>query len=153
MERIDSFKGKYAFLSNMFPVKIEFEGKIWNSSENIYQSYKTGYPLEREIFPTMTPSESKRYWKGATLRNAQFHSFKLEYMERALRAKFANPHLAHLLLSTGDAELVEGNWWGDTYWGVFDKTGKGHNLLGKLLMKLREEIRNGSFKNKTDMQS
>lgn len=137
--KIDSFRGEYQFLSNMFPTKIEFEGKIWNSSENIYQSFKTGYVLERAIFPTMTPSESKNYWKNSPTRTPQFFTSRVRYMERALRAKFSNPHLKSLLLATGDAELIEGNWWGDTFWGVFDKTGKGHNMLGKLLMKLREE--------------
>lgn len=139
---IKSFRGKYKFLSNMFPVKIEFEGKVWNSSENIYQSFKTGYVLERALFPTMTPSESKQYWRYAAIRNPQFYTTRLRYMERALRAKFANPHLQALLLETGDEELVEGNTWGDRFWGVTDMgDGVGNNFLGKLLMKLRAEYR------------
>lgn len=141
MERIDSFKDKYAFLSNMYPCKIEFEGKIWNSSENIYQSRKTGYTQERDIFPTMSPRDSKRYWKGAPLRNPQFHTHKIRYMLEAVRAKFAIPELAEKLLATGDAELIEGNWWGDRFWGVFDKDGVGRNHLGKILMKVREELK------------
>lgn len=44
-------------------------------------------------------------------------------------------------LSTGDAELVEGNTWNDTWWGVNATTGKGKNMLGRLLMQVREELR------------
>lgn len=44
-----------------------------------------------------------------------------------------------MLLKTGDEELVEGNTWGDTFWGVCK--GKGRNELGKILMKVREEFR------------
>ena len=36
-------------------------------------------------------------------------------------------------------ELIEGNVWNDTFWGVCN--GKGHNHLGKILMKVRDEIR------------
>jgi predicted NAD-dependent protein-ADP-ribosyltransferase YbiA (DUF1768 family) len=43
------------------------------------------------------------------------------------------------LLETGDAELIEGNDWGDTFWGVCG--GKGNNFLGKLLMEVRKELR------------
>jgi predicted NAD-dependent protein-ADP-ribosyltransferase YbiA (DUF1768 family) len=44
------------------------------------------------------------------------------------------------LLSTGDIVLEEGNTWGDEYWGINLKTGKGKNNLGKLIMQIREEI-------------
>ncbi len=67
-------------------------------------------------------------------------------MEQVLRAKFAAPHLREKLLATGDRVLIEGNHWRDTTWGmVRDKTTgewRGRNELGKLLMKLRDEIRN-----------
>jgi predicted NAD-dependent protein-ADP-ribosyltransferase YbiA (DUF1768 family) len=43
-----------------------------------------------------------------------------------------------MLKATGDEELVEGNWWNDTFWGVCN--GVGENNLGKLLMKIRAEL-------------
>jgi len=53
--------------------------------------------------------------------------------------KFYNdPRLKELLRATGDAELVEGNWWGDTFFGVCKGTGENH--LGKMLMQVREQI-------------
>ena len=56
-----------------------------------------------------------------------------------VRAKFENAYLRRRLIATGDAELMEGNDWGDRFWGVC--RGKGENRLGKILMKVRAEIR------------
>ena len=61
-------------------------------------------------------------------------------MLTGLRYKFSNPDLKEKLLATGNEELVEGNWWGDQYWGICDGIGK--NKLGKLLMKVRKELAN-----------
>jgi predicted NAD-dependent protein-ADP-ribosyltransferase YbiA (DUF1768 family) len=59
-------------------------------------------------------------------------------------AKFVcNPRLQRMLLDTSDAELVEGNWWGDRFWGTF--RGAGRNHLGKILMRVRDELRQGSI--------
>lgn len=139
---IKQFRDQYAFLSNMFPTKIKLDGVTYNSSENIYQSFKTIHNEERAVIATMKPHDSKKYWQGVDVRNIKFFTKRKEYMEIALRAKFANSHLRALLVSTGDEELVEGNWWGDAYWGVTDGgDGVGSNNLGKLLMKLREEFK------------
>lgn len=43
------------------------------------------------------------------------------------------------LLATRDRMLIEGNDWGDTFWGMVD--GEGENNLGKILMRVREEIK------------
>ena len=60
-----------------------------------------------------------------------------------VRAKFdQHPDLAQKLLATGDEELVEGNDWGDIYWGVYK--GRGNNMLGKILMRVRAELREES---------
>jgi len=52
-----------------------------------------------------------------------------------------NADLADKLLATGDAELIEGNPWGDTYWGVSFQTGEGENWLGRILMRTRDKLR------------
>ena len=63
-------------------------------------------------------------------------------MLNLVRAKFTpGSKLAEWLLATGEAELSEGNTWGDEYWGVNLRTGKGLNKLGKILMMVREELR------------
>jgi predicted NAD-dependent protein-ADP-ribosyltransferase YbiA (DUF1768 family) len=58
-----------------------------------------------------------------------------------LRQKFTDPGLRARLLATGTALLREGNWWRDTFWGVDQRTGAGQNHLGRLLMEIRDELR------------
>ena len=63
-------------------------------------------------------------------------------MEDIVRAKFTqNQELKQQLIGTGDAYLEEGNTWHDTCWGVDLKTGEGQNHLGKILMKVRQELK------------
>jgi predicted NAD-dependent protein-ADP-ribosyltransferase YbiA (DUF1768 family) len=65
---------------------------------------------------------------------------KLTVMETCVRYKFSqNTDLRAELIATGDAYLEEGNSWNDRYWGVCD--GQGENHLGKILMKVRAELR------------
>jgi predicted NAD-dependent protein-ADP-ribosyltransferase YbiA (DUF1768 family) len=67
-------------------------------------------------------------------------------MLQGLRLKFAIPELAEKLLATGDAELIEGTTWHDNTWGNCScpqcENIPGENRLGKLLMQVREEIKN-----------
>lgn len=60
-------------------------------------------------------------------------------MRTLVREKFRNPLLRAMLLATEDVELVEGNSWNDTFWGVCK--GVGLNWLGQILMKVRDECR------------
>jgi predicted NAD-dependent protein-ADP-ribosyltransferase YbiA (DUF1768 family) len=57
-----------------------------------------------------------------------------------VRQKFREPKLRELLAGTRNAELIEGNYWGDRFWGVYVGDGKGENHLGKILMQVREEV-------------
>jgi predicted NAD-dependent protein-ADP-ribosyltransferase YbiA (DUF1768 family) len=59
-------------------------------------------------------------------------------MYKLLKSKFTDPVLRDKLIATGSAELIEGNNHWDRYWGVC--RGEGQNKLGKLLMKVREEV-------------
>lgn len=136
---IDKFDGDYAFLSNFYfsPIK---EGVItYPTVEHYFQAQKTTNPETRFfISKAANPSEAKRRGRRVELRS-DWEDIKFSLMERGLRAKFMIPELREKLLATGEEELVEGNWWGDTCWGVCN--GVGENNLGKLLMKIREELR------------
>ncbi|MBZ4283927.1 NADAR family protein, partial [Streptococcus pneumoniae] len=67
-------------------------------------------------------------------------TIKAQVMLDCLRSKFNdNLYLKDKLLSTGDRYLEETNWWADRVWGVYFKDGKGCNMLGKLLMQVRDE--------------
>ena len=132
---ISKFDGNYAFLSNFYECDVMFDGYVFKSSEAAYQAAKCLYIEDRKQFLTLTPSQAKRKGQKVELR-PDWEDIKLNVMESILIDKFArNYELAEKLVKTAYSELVEGNTWGDTYWGVCD--GKGENHLGELLMKVR----------------
>jgi ribA/ribD-fused uncharacterized protein len=136
---IDSFKGEYEWLSNFYHHPLEFHGETWISAEHAYQAMKTLDFNEREhIRKAPHAGVAKKLGRSVTLR-PDWEDVKLQMMLTILQAKFRDPVLREKLLATGDAELIEGNWWGDTFWGVC--RGKGQNQLGRLLMSLRELLR------------
>lgn len=134
---IDSFKGKYRFLSNFFPAIINWEGINYPTVEHAYQAAKTHDPnIRKYISSALTAQEAKHIGKNVLLRG-DWEEKKLEIMDQLIRLKFSNREVMNLLKLTENEELIEGNWWGDTYWGVCN--GVGENHLGKILMKIRGE--------------
>ena len=142
---IDSFSGEYAFLSNFYPSSIPFiisDTERYNAPtvEHYFQAMKS---LSDEecfgILAATTPGDAKRLGRKCTLRK-DWEDVKVQVMRDALRKKFINTELSVRLLATGDHFLVEGNHWNDTFWGVC--AGKGRNMLGHLLMEIREELKN-----------
>lgn len=138
MKRIDSFEGEYEFLSNFYPIKVEYEGVEYNTSEHAYQSYKTLDEHKRlYIASAHSAYEAKKRGNNVEIRK-DWDDIKIEIMRGILKEKFKHPDMKQKLIDTGDAELIEGNWWGDTFWGTCN--GKGQNWLGKLLMEIRKEL-------------
>lgn len=133
---IDRFDGtKYRFLSNFWPAIVQFEGAWYPTVEHAYQAAKTTEKeLRRAICLAKTPYIAKRLGNAVVVRD-NWENLKYSVMEDLVRQKFAIPDLQKLLLETGDEELIEGNTWGDVYWGVCD--GKGQNNLGRILMFVR----------------
>ena len=130
----------YEFLSNFFEAPVTWEGLTYPNNEAAFQAAKVLTNEERLPFTTMKPTTAKRQGRRVPLRS-DWEEVKTQVMTEVVRAKFTqNPELAALLLATGDAELIEGNTWGDTCWGVSLKTGKGQNRLGKILMQVRAEL-------------
>jgi ribA/ribD-fused uncharacterized protein len=119
-----------------------YEGVEYPSSEHGYQAGKSIYDEDRLMIKNCrTTAEAKKRAQEITLRD-NWDEIRLEVMEDVLRSKFTlNPSLKEKLLNTGDKILIEGNHWNDTFWGIVLKTGKGENNLGKLLMKLRSELK------------
>lgn len=136
---IDKFEGQYDFLSNFYAHPISNGVLTFPTNEHYFQAMKTLNQEERiAIARASTPGQAKRMGREVKLR-VDWEDIKLQVMETALRIKFSDPELAAKLIATGDEELVEGNWWHDTFWGVCE--GVGENHLGKLLMKVRADIR------------
>lgn len=132
---IKEFQGENRFLSNFW---LEDDG---TTNEHRFQAAKTLNPAEQQlVLNAADAKEAKTLGHTITMR-PDWDEIKLETMLQLLRTKFSNPTLAKKLDDTGDAELIEGNRWNDTYWGVNIETGEGQNNLGKLLMKVRAENR------------
>ncbi len=158
---------EFRFLSNFFPVVLVCEqtatvfnspldpegGKglrwtHWRSMEHYYQAAKFCGTLEKECIRSAdTPGKAKqqgRLIKATFLGKAAWNAMRLEVMEKGLRSKFDPPahslnlFLKHALLDTGNRELIEDT--ADPFWGR-GRNGKGLNMLGKLLMKIRAELR------------
>lgn len=136
---IDKFDGEFAFLSNFYPAKIIMDGMTFQNSEAAYQAQKCLNTMDKFQFCELGPREAKKLGRKVQLR-PDWEQIKDSVMERVLGLKFhQNIQLGNLLIATGDATLIEGNHWRDTYWGVCD--GAGLNRLGELLMQVRTELR------------
>lgn len=132
---IDKFRDDYRFLSNFYPCKVEFSGITYLNSEAAFQAQKD--PSRAEEFATLSAAKAKQLGRKVTLRK-DWERVKVQIMAELLDCKFTqNPVLKLKLIETGSKKLIEGNTWGDTFWGMSSRTGKGRNALGQLLMKLR----------------
>lgn len=142
-EVISEFKGAYYFLSNFATSYFNYEGIIYPSGEHAFAAAKTLDQVERRKIAEMAkPREAKHYGRQINLRPYWDVCYRYASMRGIVRAKFTqNPVLRGLLLETGDAILIEGNTWRDLTWGVDTSSGKGHNLLGFMLMDLRDELK------------
>jgi len=138
-ERITSFRDDNHFLSNFYVCPITMDGLSYTSTENAFQAAKTLKESERTAFTTCTAGQSKRLGRTITLR-PDWEDVKVPVMRTLLFQKFAMNPLRDQLLNTGDAILIEGNNWGDQFWGMEFVEGQwyGKNYLGALLMEVRK---------------
>lgn len=150
--KIDSFSGEWDFLSNFHTYPISYRNILFKSTEHAYQADKFADDEKRRIFsldfnPNLTAGQSKRLGLKMKPLRDNWDADKLNVMRAVLIEKFTPMEMRLKLASTGHAELVEGNYWHDTYWGVCDGSGQhkkcpghapyGENHLGKLLMEVR----------------
>ena len=146
-ERTDpiiAVSGQYRFLSNFYPA-------LDSTVEHHFQAAKAADPQEAEwVMAASTPGEAKRRGRRVTKRS-DWDEVRISVMRHLLRKKFEAPILRSQLLGTGDRMLIEGNTWGDKFWGAVFEQPPGHpqslivgeNHLGKLLMEIRSELREG----------
>jgi N-glycosidase YbiA len=137
---IDSFTGEYRFLSNFWPCKIDLHTEVYPSVEHAYVAMKSDDPkIRKQVSEIETAGQVKRFGRTIPLRD-NWDANKYQIMVGLLFVKFfQNKELGEKLLATGDAILIEGNTWGDTYWGVCN--GVGENNLGKILMEVRNLLK------------
>ncbi len=153
---IKRFKGRWFFFSNFYPCEIKHKGIKYPSVEHYYvaqkfkgmQLYGGHYFTEPDFKELLAKvkeaSDVKRM--GRLLKNRpDWDDIKYGVMEWGVRYKFSkDERLKKMMLDTGDEEMVESNFWHDNYWGnctCVKCVGEGENNLGKLLMKIREELK------------
>lgn len=139
---IKEFRKKYFFLSNFYPCTVNYNGITYSTSEAAYQAQKTLDNNERIRISKLDAKHAKEEGRKLKKRD-DWKEVKVDLMYEICRAKFTqNPDLTKRLLDTGNKELVEGNDWNDTFWGVCN--GEGSNNLGKTLMRIRNVISQNS---------
>lgn len=139
VSNIKGFFEEYRWLSNFHLCPVKYTLYTFPSSENAYQAAKCLNHNDVIKFFTIPPSEAKRLGQKITIR-PDWEDVKVSEMEKILISKFTlNEDLKAKLLETGEKYLEETNWWKDTFWGVCND--KGENHLGKILMKIREQLK------------
>ena len=141
MDSITDFRGEYFFLSNFYKTPVTYDGLTYLNSEAAFQAQKCLTLAGKQRFTDLEPSAAKSLGKRVYLRS-DWEQVKVQLMYEVVLAKFKqNSTLAERLIATGDAHLEEGNNWGDKTWGTVN--GVGENHLGKILMRIRDELKNG----------
>ena len=142
---IDSFSGDYRFLSNFF---IEPDGSC---VEKEFQAAKTpDLGKKVKILMASSPGHAKKLGRSPSKGGIVDYIFPewdewyaLETMQSLVLRKFLDHEILSIaLIETGDAELIEGNNWGDNRWGCVKVNGQweGKNLLGNTLINIRDLI-------------
>ncbi len=124
----------------LFPIKLD--GKTWPTSEHYFQAAKYVDKSDQEtVRKANSPALAARLGRDRKIKlRKDWESAKVGVMRKAVLAKFSqHQKLKDLLLSTGDLKIVE-HTDNDSYWGD-GGNGKGKNMLGKILMEVRNEIR------------
>lgn len=134
---IKGFCGDYFFLSNMYPCNINWLNKNFKSVESAYQASKFFENDIIEQFTNITGYEAKALAKKyKKYIRPDWEIVKVNIKRQLIFQKFLlHDDLQSKLCNTLDRYLEETNYWGDTFFGVYN--GVGENILGKILMDTR----------------
>jgi ribA/ribD-fused uncharacterized protein len=136
--------GPFAIFSNFAYTPLVIDDLNYKTAEHYFQSMKfieTDYDYAETVRNASSPKEAKRLGcsKEHRISRNWNSSERIIVMERVLICKaLQHDKFRELLLSTGDREIIEASW--DTFWGE-GKSGNGENMMGKLLMELRNYLR------------
>ena len=140
---ITTFRNEHSWLSNMAECEIKYGDLVFKSTEAFYQAMKTKDKDIRALFTKYDGQTSKREGRKLSLRS-DWEIVKDDVMKFALSKKFSKEPFKSLLLSTGDVDIIEGNYWHDNYFGscTCAKCGnRGLNKLGKMIMEIRNNLK------------
>jgi len=133
---------EFGDFSNFAAFPIRLDGEVWPTSEHYFQAQKFNDRAQRRrIRKAATPMIAARLGRDRSQRlRRDWESVKVDVMRTAVRAKFEQyADLRELLLSTKDEEIVERTA-NDSYWGD-GGDGSGKNMLGRILMEVRNDLR------------
>lgn len=145
MEFIEHFTKENRWLSNFEEAEVMFEGVMYPNNEAAYMAAKCENPADRVPFTRMTGKEARKAGQRVNLRPG-WDDMRWVVMYQINKDKYTrHADLRAKLLATGDAKLIEGNWWHDNFWGDCScercATKLGMNNLGRILMKIRDEVK------------
>lgn len=132
---------EYGCFSNFAHYGFELDGKWWMTSEHYFQAQKfCGTEYEEIIRLLDNPMKAAEMGRNRELPlRVDWEQVKDDIMRKAVLAKFTqNKEIKNVLLSTGKETIVE-NTSNDYYWGC-GKDGSGKNMLGIILMEVREKL-------------
>lgn len=126
-----------AFLSNFYRQSVVYQGVRYKTSEHAFAAAKAHFQEDHDaIAACKTPGDAKSLGRSIRLR-PDWEQVKVRVMTEICLEKFApGTKLRRKLCETSGRKLVEGNNWGDRFWGVVN--GKGQNYLGRILMAIRD---------------
>ena len=146
MSNVINFYGRsmpYFEFSNFYRAPIMVDGSSWKTSEHYYQAMKFYGHSEhvKAVKEAKTPMMAANIGRDKNRPMcSSWNDIRDDIMYKALYAKFTqHENLKELLLGTDDALIVE-HTTNDNYWGD-GGDGSGKNMLGTLLMKLRDALR------------
>lgn len=152
------FLTEYRWLSNFWEVEIKYDNIIYPSVEHYYVAMKidesqkvtikvnnkdvemllTVQEIRQYISKIELPGRAKTFGKKIKQRK-DWNDIKVSIMNYGLKQKYSQEPFKTKLIETYTQTIVETNYWKDTFWGVCDGVGK--NVLGKMIMSIRERIR------------
>lgn len=138
---IQQFSGDYRWLSNFATCYVELDGTTYFSVEHAYMSAKSDDPQWKEFCRTEHQAGNVKKASRLITLKPDWETKKVLIMQTLLEQKFSTYPFNRQLLATDDMEIQEGNTWGDTFWGVDLKTGRGKNMLGKMIMEIRSRLK------------
>jgi hypothetical protein len=136
-------KEPYGCFSNFAKYPLTLDGKVWKTSEHYYQAQKFLDPLLQEAVRNCeTPRKARDMGNDPSLPlRTDWEEVKAGAMRRAIRAKFfQNIDIQETLLSTEDFSIEE-NFADDSYWANGGGNPKAKNMLGKILMEVRYDLK------------
>ncbi len=129
--------------SNFSAFAVNYNGKVWMTAEHAYQAAKfEDKEVVELIHKSLSAHDAKKVAHAHKEKmNPRWGSVKVSVMENIVRAKIAiHPYVREKLLETGSREIMEDSH-KDSFWGRGPDF-KGRNELGKVWMRLREELQN-----------